>query len=167
MTENESSMERDFDPDTAPDLSTGGWPEKLATAPVRRGRPPKARPKVSTTIRLSQDVISGWRTRVADLDQALQDWIQQHDMAPAARCCGSWGPGTCRCLRSNVQGFGRWWTKFTGPPFGWPCDRHLLAVQRSRGPERARPARTRMLIAAGVRLEPAGPAREHRLRRSV
>ncbi|MXZ42552.1 MAG: BrnA antitoxin family protein [Caldilineaceae bacterium SB0662_bin_9] len=86
MPENESSMERDFDPDTAPDLSTGGWPEKLATAPVRRGRPPKARPKVSTTIRLSQDVIDhfraggrGWQTRI---DQALQDWIkQQHDMA--------------------------------------------------------------------------------------
>ena len=31
-----------------------GWPEKFAKASVRRGRPPKARPKVSTTIRLSQ-----------------------------------------------------------------------------------------------------------------
>ena len=27
-----------------------GWPEKFAKASVRRGRPPKARPKVSTTI---------------------------------------------------------------------------------------------------------------------
>ena len=53
--------------------------------PVRRGRPPKARPKKSTTIRLSQDVIDhfraggrGWQTRI---DQALRDWIKQHDVA--------------------------------------------------------------------------------------
>lgn len=86
MTKNESPMERGFDPDTAPDLSTDGGPERFAKAPVRRGRPPKVRPKVSTTIRLSQDVIDhfraggrGWQTRI---DQALQDWIkQQRDMA--------------------------------------------------------------------------------------
>ena len=53
MNENDGSTARGFDPDTAPDLSKGGWPEKFAKAPVRRGRPPKARPKVSTTIRLS------------------------------------------------------------------------------------------------------------------
>ena len=53
MNENDGSTVRGLDPNTAPDLSKGGWPEKFAKAPVRRGRPPKARPKVSTTIRLS------------------------------------------------------------------------------------------------------------------
>ncbi|MDE2758533.1 MAG: BrnA antitoxin family protein [Acidobacteriota bacterium] len=77
--ENKDSMAKDFDPDTAPDLSRDGWPEKFATVAVRRGRPPSARPKVSTTIRLSQDVIDhfradgkGWQTRI---DEALREWI--------------------------------------------------------------------------------------------
>ena len=68
---NERSMPQDFDPDTAPDLSGDGWPEKFAKATVRRGKPPVAKPKVSTTIRLSQDVIDyfkadgrGWQTRI-------------------------------------------------------------------------------------------------------
>ena len=72
-------MAKDFDPDTAPDLSRDGWPEKFAKLSVRRGRPPVARPKVSTTIRLSQDVIDhfraggrGWQTRI---DEALREWI--------------------------------------------------------------------------------------------
>ncbi len=85
MDEKEGSTARGFDPDTAPDLSTNGWPEKFAKASVRRGRPPKARPKVSTTIRLSQDVIDhfraggrGWQTRI---DHALRDWIRQNDAA--------------------------------------------------------------------------------------
>lgn len=76
---------RDSDPDAAPDLSRDRWPEKFAKASVRRGRPPKARPKVSTTIRLSPDVIDhfraggrGWQTRI---DRALRDWIKQHDVA--------------------------------------------------------------------------------------
>ena len=79
MTANENSIPQDFDPDTAPDLSRGGWPEKFAKAAVRRGRPPVAKPKVSTTIRLSQDVIDhfraggrGWQTRI---DEALREWI--------------------------------------------------------------------------------------------
>ncbi|MCY3774974.1 MAG: BrnA antitoxin family protein [Candidatus Aminicenantes bacterium] len=79
MNANEGSVPRDFDPDTAPDLSRDGWPEKFANAPVRRGRPPVAKPKVSTTIRLSQDVIDhfraggrGWQTRI---DEALREWI--------------------------------------------------------------------------------------------
>ena len=74
------STHPDFDQDDAPDLSTGGWPEKFAKAAVRRGRPPLARKKVSTTIRLSQDVIDhfkadgrGWQTRI---DEALREWIQ-------------------------------------------------------------------------------------------
>ena len=85
MNEKEDSTARGIDPDTAPDLSTDGWPEKFDTAPVRRGRPPKARPNVSTTIRLSPEVIDhfraggrGWQTRI---DHALLDWIKQHDIA--------------------------------------------------------------------------------------
>ena len=80
MIENKDSIEEDFDPDTAPDLSRDGWPEKFANVAVRRGRPPVARPKVSTTIRLSQDVIDhfradgkGWQTRI---DEALREWIR-------------------------------------------------------------------------------------------
>lgn len=85
MNENDDSMARGFDPDTAPDLSTGGWPERFAKAPVRRGRPLKARPKVSTTIRLSPEVMDhfraggrGWQTRI---DDALRDWIQRNDVS--------------------------------------------------------------------------------------
>lgn len=85
MNQNDDSAARDFDPDTAPDLSRDGWPEKFAKAPVRRGRPPLAKPKVSTTIRLSQDVIDhfradgrGWQTRI---NEALRDWIRRHDAA--------------------------------------------------------------------------------------
>ena len=85
MDEKGGSTLRGFDPDRAPDLSTNGWPEKFAKASVRRGRPPKARPKVSTTIRLSQDVIDhfraggrGWQTRI---DHALRDWIRRNDAA--------------------------------------------------------------------------------------
>ncbi len=80
-----SSIPQDFDLDTAPDLSRDGWPEKFAKTAVRRGRPPLARPKVSTTIRLSQDVIDhfraggrGWQTRI---DEALREWIGKPDTA--------------------------------------------------------------------------------------
>ena len=80
MIENKDSIEEDFDPNTAPDLSRDGWPEKFANVAVRRGRPPVARPKISTTIRLSQDVIDhfradgkGWQTRI---DEALREWIR-------------------------------------------------------------------------------------------
>ncbi|MCY3879895.1 MAG: BrnA antitoxin family protein [Rhodobacteraceae bacterium] len=85
MNGNGGSTAQDFDPDTAPDLSTDGWPEKFTKADVRRGRPPSVRPKVSTTIRLSQDVIdhfraggAGWQTRI---NGALRDWIRRHDAA--------------------------------------------------------------------------------------
>ena len=47
MNENDGAITEGFDPDTAPDLSRDGWPEKFAKVPVRRGRPTKARPKVS------------------------------------------------------------------------------------------------------------------------
>ncbi len=85
MNGNERSMARDFDRDTAPDLSEDGWPEKFAKAAVRRGRPPVAKPKVSTTIRLSRDVIDhfraggrGWKTRI---DEALREWIGRNGTA--------------------------------------------------------------------------------------
>ncbi len=85
MNGSDSSTGDDSDPDAAPDLSGDGWPEKFAAAPVRRGRPPLARPKVSTTIRLSPEVIDhfrsggrGWQTRI---DEALRDWIAGRGVA--------------------------------------------------------------------------------------
>ena len=85
MNENEHSTARDSDRDDAPDLTGDGWPEKFAKAKVRRGRPPVAKPKVSTTIRLSPEVIDyfkaggrGWQTRI---DQALRDWIGKQGAA--------------------------------------------------------------------------------------
>ena len=83
MSGNAHSTDRDFDPDTAPDLAADGWPEKFARVAVRRGRPPSANPKISTTIRLSRDVIEhfkaggrGWQTRI---DAALREWIGRHE----------------------------------------------------------------------------------------
>lgn len=85
MTANSRSTAPDSEQDIAPDLSTGEWPEKFAKASVRRGRPPSANPKVSTTIRLSRDVIDhfkaggrGWQTRI---DAALREWIRRGDAA--------------------------------------------------------------------------------------
>ena len=83
MNGNRHSTHQDFDQDDAPDLSENGWPEKFAKATIRRGRPPLAKTKVSTTIRLSQDVIDhfkadgrGWQTRI---DEALREWIRKYD----------------------------------------------------------------------------------------
>ena len=85
MNENKHSTHQGFDWDDAADLSRDGWPDKFARVTVRRGRPPVAKPKVSTTIRLSQDVIDhfkvdgrGWQTRI---DEALCEWIREHDTA--------------------------------------------------------------------------------------
>lgn len=85
MDENAGSTSQGFDADTAPDLSVGPWPEKFDEAVVGRGRPRVAKPKVSTTIRLSQDVIDhfkaggrGWQTRIND---ALLEWIEGRDAA--------------------------------------------------------------------------------------
>ena len=82
MSENADSTHQDLDRDTTPDLSRDGWPEKFAKATVQRGRPRVAKPKVSTTIRLSPDVIEhftvdvrGWQTRI---DRALREWIKAH-----------------------------------------------------------------------------------------
>ena len=76
-----NSIAQDFDPDTAP--IQGRLAREVSKTAVRRGRPLSENPKVSTTIRLSQDVIDhfraggrGWQTRV---DEALRDWINRHD----------------------------------------------------------------------------------------
>jgi len=85
MTAKKPSTNPAFDEDDAPDLSSPDWQKKFAKARVRRGRPPLEDPKVSTTIRLSKDVIEkfkasgpGWQTRI---DEALRDWIKKHDAA--------------------------------------------------------------------------------------
>ncbi|RKF16235.1 hypothetical protein D6850_01305 [Roseovarius spongiae] len=59
------------DPDEIPDLSTDEWAAVIEAAPVQRGRPKSANPKVSTTIRLDADVIErfkadgpGWQSRM-------------------------------------------------------------------------------------------------------
>ena len=85
MTAKDESINQDFDPDTAPDLSRDGWPEKFAKVALRRGRPPIENPKKSTTIRLSKEVIDhfkaggpGWQTRI---DEALRSWIKHKNPA--------------------------------------------------------------------------------------
>ena len=85
MNVNKNSTRRDFDPDTVPDLSGDGWPEKFAKSKVPRGRHPVVSPKVSTTIRLSKEVLNhfkadgrGWQTRI---DKALREWIGKHGVA--------------------------------------------------------------------------------------
>ncbi len=37
MNDNDDSWSQGHDPDTAPDLSKGRWPQKFANAPVHRG----------------------------------------------------------------------------------------------------------------------------------
>ena len=85
MHGNERSTVPGSEKDVAPDLSVDGWTERFAKATLRRGRPPSANPKVSTTIRLLPDVIEhikaggrGWQTRI---DDSLRDWIAKHGIA--------------------------------------------------------------------------------------
>lgn len=75
MTESKKHTPLDLN-DDAPDLSTPEWQAKFAAAKVRRGRPKADKTKVSTTIRLSPEVIEhfkadgpGWHTRI---DEALR-----------------------------------------------------------------------------------------------
>ena len=70
MTENRKPMPRDFD-DEVPDRSAPEWQAAFAKAPVQRGRPRSENPKISTTIRLSPEVLAhfraggpGWQTRI-------------------------------------------------------------------------------------------------------
>jgi len=80
MTANNKPMANAWqDPDGAPDLSQTPWREKLDAAPVRVGRPKSENPKVSTTIRLDQDVLEGfrktgpgWQSRI---NAALREWL--------------------------------------------------------------------------------------------
>ena len=81
MTANKPSMPRAFVDDDAPDLSKPRWRAKFAAAPVKRGRPPVAARKVSTTIRLDADVIDafraggdGWQSRI---NAALRDAVRK------------------------------------------------------------------------------------------
>ncbi len=53
---------------------------------VRRGRPRSEHPKIATSIRLSEEVLSrfkasgpGWQTRI---DAALKDWLATHPGEP-------------------------------------------------------------------------------------
>lgn len=77
MTENRKPTPHEWvDPDDAPDLSTPEWVARFATAKVQRGRPKAPVTKVSTTIRLSPEVIEffkaggpGWQSRI---DEALR-----------------------------------------------------------------------------------------------
>lgn len=71
MTANKRSTPHDFD--DAPDLSAPEWAEKFSNTKVRRGRPVAEKPKISTTIRLSPEVLEhfkaggpGWQTRIDD-----------------------------------------------------------------------------------------------------
>ncbi|WP_323042967.1 BrnA antitoxin family protein [Gemmobacter sp.] len=74
MTENRKPMAPEWvDPDDAPDMSAPYWAERLAKAKVQRGRPKAASTKISTTIRLSPEVIEyfkaggpGWQGRIDD-----------------------------------------------------------------------------------------------------
>ena len=81
MNASRHSADRDSDQDDAPDLTRDDWREKFGKSVVRRGRPPLARKKVSTTIRLSQEVLDhfkadgrGWQTRI---DEALREWVRK------------------------------------------------------------------------------------------
>nr|WP_208758204.1 BrnA antitoxin family protein [Rhizobium glycinendophyticum] len=66
--------------DEAPDLSESPWLERFSAAPVRSGRPKSQKTKVSTTIRLDEDVIDafrrdgpGWQSRI---NSALREWLE-------------------------------------------------------------------------------------------
>ena len=84
MTENNPSTDGIWmDPDDAPDLSQQPWAGLFAAAPVVRGRPRAENPKISTTIRLSREVLDrfkaggkGWQTRI---DLALAEWLAMRD----------------------------------------------------------------------------------------
>jgi uncharacterized protein (DUF4415 family) len=77
-------MVRDFMKDDAPDLTETHWAEKIAAAPVRRGRPKSDTPKVSITIRLDTDVLEdfrrggpGWQSRI---NKALREWLAKQPL---------------------------------------------------------------------------------------
>ena len=75
MTANKPSTATGWtDPDDAPDLSSPEYQANLAAAPVRRGRPKSASPKVRVGFRLSADLVDrirasgpGYNARVEKL----------------------------------------------------------------------------------------------------
>jgi uncharacterized protein (DUF4415 family) len=77
MTAKKKNTATDWvDPDDVPDLTAPEWEAAIARAKVQRGRPKSESPKVSTTIRLSPEVIEyfkaggpGWQSRI---DEALR-----------------------------------------------------------------------------------------------
>lgn len=78
MTGNSGNSQKSWvDPDDVPDLTGPEWATVTAQAKVQRGgRPKAAAPKISTTIRLSPEVIEyfkeggpGWQSRI---DAALR-----------------------------------------------------------------------------------------------
>lgn len=83
MSGNKTTKDHNWvDPDDAPDLSTLEWQAKFAAVSVKRGRPPLAQPKVSTTIRIDADILerfcasgAGWQSR---MNAALRDWVASH-----------------------------------------------------------------------------------------
>ena len=82
MAEFEAALLRAID-QTARGEGRVTTPEQITSRRVGRPAGPlKATPKVSTTIRLSSDVVqafratgNGWQTRI---DSALQDWLTTH-----------------------------------------------------------------------------------------
>ncbi|SHI65620.1 BrnA antitoxin family protein [Wenxinia saemankumensis] len=79
MTENRTASARvsadglDRDDEIIPDLADEPWASRFDAAPLRRGRPRAASPKVQTTLRLDPEVVDsfkadgpGWQTRMND-----------------------------------------------------------------------------------------------------
>ena len=71
MPANKRSTARVSSDENIPDLSTPEWQTKYNAVPVKRGRPKAEATKVSTTIRLSQQVLDayrstgpGWQSRI-------------------------------------------------------------------------------------------------------
>ena len=80
MNENDGSTARGFDPDTAPDLSTDGWPERFAKASVRRGRPPEGAVESihhQSVVAGRHRPFSSWRARLADTDRPRSARLDQ------------------------------------------------------------------------------------------
>lgn len=77
--ENSVPSSGDEPDDDIPDMTTPYWQERFAKAKVQRGRPKADKTKISTTIRLSPEVLAhfraggpGWQSRI---DEALRKLI--------------------------------------------------------------------------------------------
>jgi uncharacterized protein (DUF4415 family) len=77
------------DPDDAPDLSTPEYQAKLASVPVRRGRPKSASPKVRVGFRLSAELVEqirasgpGYNARVEKVLREGFFGLKNEDGAP-------------------------------------------------------------------------------------